>query len=279
MKAVVFGGTGVLGRQVVPRLIERGHAVRVVARAPARAHAAAALGAELCLGDILDVESVERAVAGMDVALHLATAIPKAGGVTDWTLNDRIRREGTRHLLAACARAGCRRYLQQSIAFLCGDGDRPADEGAPLAENAFLQSTHDMEALVRGSSLDWCLVRGGVFYGPDTFEDGWRSTARAGLLALPGDGAARLSLVHAIDMARAVVLAVEAAASGAIYHAVDDEPVSYRTLFGHIAALTGGPPPAAGGEPFLPGFAAANARIKRELGWTPAYPTYRSGLT
>ncbi len=279
MRIVVFGATGVLGRQVVPRLVERGHRVRAVVRAPERGRAFAAFGVELCQGDILDAESVARAVAGADAALHLATAIPKPGGAQDWTVNDRIRREGTRHLLAACERAGCRRYLQQSIAFLCGDTGTPAGEDAPLAENAFLESTHDMERLVRASSLDWCMLRGGLFCGPQTFEDGWRSAARAGTLAVPGDGRDRLSLVHVVDMARAVVLAAEAAPAGAIYHVVDDEPLSYRRLFDHMAALCAAPPPAGGGAPFLPAFAAANARITREIGWTPAYPTYRSGLT
>jgi nucleoside-diphosphate-sugar epimerase len=276
MRIVVFGATGVLGRQVVPRLVERGHRVRAVVRAPERGRAFAAFGVELGQGDILDAESVARAVAGADAALHLATAIPKPGGAQDWTVNDRIRREGTRHLLAACERAGCRRYLQQSIAFLCGDTGTPAGEDAPLAENAFLESTHDMERLVRASSLDWHAARRSVLRPADLETAG---SARAGTLAVPGDGRDRLSLVHVVDMARAVVLAAEAAPAGAIYHVVDDEPLSYRRLFDHMAALCAAPPPAAGGAPFLPAFAAANARITREIGWTPAYPTYRSGLT
>jgi len=278
MRVVVFGATGVLGRQVIPRLVERGHGVRAVVRRPSEAHALVALGVEVVQGDILDRASVMASTAGCTAALHLATAIPKPGGATDWSLNDRIRREGVRHLLDACAASGCRRYIQQSIAFLCGDEGGLADEDQALAENAFLQSAHDMETAVRASTLDWCLVRGGLFYGPQTFEDGWRAAARAGQLTLPGDGAARLSPVHVIDMARAVVLATEAAPARSIYHAVDDEPVSYRTLFGYFCAQYGMPAPAAGGEPFLPGFAASNARIKRELGWQPAYPSYRSGF-
>jgi len=278
MKVVVFGATGVLGRQVVPRLVERGHAVRAVLRDPKRSGLFAALGVEVRRGDILDAKSVEAAVTDCDAALHLATAIPKTGGAQDWSLNDRIRREGTAHLLAACERAGCKRYVQQSIAFLCGDRGAPADESAPLAENAFLQSTHDMESQVKSSTLDWSTLRGGLFYGPDTFEAGWRDAARAGALVIPGDGTARVSLVHAADMARAVVLATEDAPARSIYHVTDDLPVSFRELFTYVAALVGTAPPSTGGEPMLPAFSASNARIKRELGWEPAYPSYRSGM-
>ena len=55
---------------------------------------------------------------GCDVALHLATAIPAPGPQRDWSRNDRIRREGTRNLLAAAQEAGMRRYAQQSITLL-----------------------------------------------------------------------------------------------------------------------------------------------------------------
>ena len=279
MKVVVFGATGVLGRQVLPRLVERGHQLRAVLRRPERgARLAAALGVEICQGDILDAASVTKAVAGCNAALHIATAIPRDDGAADWSLNDRIRREGTRLLLAACAAAGCRRYVQQSVAFLCGDDAAPADESRPLAPNDFLQSTHDMEALVLASTLNWCILRGGLFYGADTFETGWRAAARTNALAMPGDGSDRLSLVHTIDMARAVVIATETAPARSIYHVTDDEPVSYRTLFTHLATVEGGAPPADGGAPFLPSFAASNARIKRDLGWSPAYPSYRSGM-
>ena len=279
MRIVVFGSTGVLGRQVIPRLLERGHQVRAVARRPEKATRWQHLGVETVRGDILDAATVDSAVRGCDVALHIATAIPHADGESDWDLNDRIRRDGTRNLLAACERAGCRRYIQQSIAFMCGDsGGAPADESRPLEGSSFLQSALDMEALVQASSLDWCMLRGGLFYGADTFEDDWRKSAAQGTLMLPGDGMHRLSLVHQVDMARAVVLASESARPRTIYHVADDEPVSYRVLFGHIAALCGGPVPATGGEMFLPPCAASNKRIKAELGWMPAFATYRSGM-
>lgn len=104
MNVVVFGATGVLGRHVLPRLLERGHTVRAIVRRDDQAERLHRLGFTAQIGDIVDAESVERAVEGCDAALHLATAIPRPGEVQDWAPNDRIRREGTQHLLAACAR-------------------------------------------------------------------------------------------------------------------------------------------------------------------------------
>jgi 2-alkyl-3-oxoalkanoate reductase len=85
-------------------------------------------------------------------------------------------------------------------------------------------------------------------------------------------------LVHVVDYATAIVLAVEAALAGSIYLVVDDRPVTQRELLGFIAARSGAAPPQAGGPAALNSCRASNARIKRELGWHPAYPTYRSGL-
>lgn len=278
MKIFVVGSTGVLGKQVVSRLLERGHAVRTVARKPEQVKQLQRLGVDAALGDILDAESMKRAATGCEVALHLATAIPKPGGAQDWAPNDRIRREGTQHLLTACQHAGVRRYVQQSTCFLYRYQPGVfADETTPLEPNPFLQSTLDMEELVQASPLDWSILRGGFFYGPNTFEDAWREALRQGTLPLPGDGSGQLSLIHQVDMATAVALAAEKASAHSIYNVVDDRPVTYKELFDYMAALTDGPSPASGGPVFLPPFACRNDRLKA-LGWTPAYPTYRSGL-
>ena len=281
MRIVVVGATGVLGRHVVSRLLERGHQVRAVVRRPKQAAKLQQMGVEAMLGDILDAASMNSAVTGCKAALNLATAIPKPGGPQDWGPNDRIRREGTRNLLAACQRAGVRCYVQQSIAFLYGDpASGLADETTPLQPNPFphLQSTIDMEELVQASPLDWRILRGGLFYGPGTFEDAWREAARQGMLQLPGDGRGWLSLVHVVDMAHAVVLATEKVPPHSIYNVVDDQPVTYKELYQYIAIQVDGPSPTPGGPVFLPSFACRNDRLKASLGWSPVYPTYRSGL-
>lgn len=280
MRVLVLGATGVLGRNVVPRLLERGHSVRAVVRRREQADALARTGVDALLGDILDPESLLRAAPGCDVALHLATRIPRNGTAEDWALNDRVRREGTRHLVAAAERNGVRRYVQQGITFIYGDhATQIVDEHTPVLQDAGrIQSAVDMEETVRASALDWCILRGGAFYGPGTGrEEAWREAAGAGTLRLPGNGDALVSLVHVVDMARAVVLAAEKAPARSLFNGVDDEPVSYRRLLGHIAAQVGAPEPGPGGAP-VRSLGCSNTLLKHTLGWSPVFPTYRSGL-
>jgi len=276
----VLGATGVLGRQVVPRLIERGHDVRPIVRSDEQVRRFERLGVRAVLGDILDPISLDRALRGCEAALHLATAIPRPGGAPDWTINDRIRREGTAHLVAACESAGVHRYVQQSIAHLVADGSTSIlDESAPVRPTAVTASAADMESIVAGSRLSWIVLRGGWFYGPGTGrDDAWRQLARTGELHLPGDGSDYVSLIHVTDMADAVALALEGGPPKAVLSIVDDAPVTYATLFHHIAAVEGGPEPRPGGVAALPSFRVTNARARAFLPWTPRVATYRSGF-
>src|SRR4051812_43865006 len=144
MRVLVVGSTGVLGRNVVPRLLERGHTVRALYRSPEQAQFLAEMGAETAQGDILDAGSLPEAARECDVALHIATAVPRTGR-GDYTLNDRIRREGTRNLLSACVQNGVRRYVQQSITLVYGEsGPTLVDESEPVRPPASSQSAADM---------------------------------------------------------------------------------------------------------------------------------------
>ncbi|HXQ52792.1 MAG TPA: NAD(P)-dependent oxidoreductase [Stellaceae bacterium] len=280
MRVAVIGATGVLGRHVVPRLVERGHEVRALVRTEAKASVLRRLGIDCVLGDILGRASLDAAVAGCAAALHLATSVPRPGAPRDYAANDRIRREGTAHLIAACRAAGVERYVQQSIAHLvAGTGDRLVDETAPMSAAGAASSAADMEAQVRASGLRWSILRGGAFYGPLTGRDEeWRGLARAGKLVLPGDGSGYISLIHEMDMADAVVLAAELAPPAALLAIVDDEPVTFRALYAHIAALEGGPEPRPGGSEGTGSFRVSNARARAALGWRPRFRSYRSGF-
>jgi nucleoside-diphosphate-sugar epimerase len=233
MNIAVIGATGSLCRHVVPRLVECGHHVRAVVRQCAQVNRLSQMGVEAVLGDILIPETLRPAVRHCDAALPLATAIPKTGQAQDRTLNDRIRRKGTHHFLAACQSNGVRRYVQQSITFLYGDsGTHIVNEGAAVQPTFIAQPALDMQSLVRASGFEWCILRGGLFYGKGTGrEDKSRKTAQAGTLQLPGDGTALISIVLVVDMARAAVMAIERAPAQSIYNVVDDEPVNYRTLY------------------------------------------------
>jgi nucleoside-diphosphate-sugar epimerase len=282
MRIGIVGATGVLGRQVLPRLIERGHTVRALIRRESEVARLRRLGVDAALGDILDPESLSKGLAGCDAALHLATAIPRAGAPNpDWSLNDRIRREGTGHLLAACRALGIERYVQQSIAHLVADGgSNLLDENAPIRPGPRTASAADMEERVKNSGLHWTILRGGAFYGPHTGRDeAWRNDARSGRLLIPADGAGYLSLIHVADMADAVVLATERGPGRSLFAIVDDQPVTYAELFSYLAGLEGGPAPQPGGPPTpWPSFRVTNARARDGLGWQPRLRTYRSGF-
>jgi len=275
----VIGASGVLGRATVPRLLEAGHQVRALVRSAAQAVRLRALGAVPVSGDILDPHSLAPLLAGCSAALHLATAIPKSRDPAAWATNDRVRREGTTNLIAACAAAGARRYVQQSIAMLQGgQGEAWADEAVTPVANRFSQSALDMEGLVQASGLDWLILRGGMFYGPGTGLDaGWRQAAREGTLRVPGDGNAFISLIEVSDMAAATVSAL-VAPPRSLVAVVDDEPARYRALFGHVAAVEGMPAPAGGGPDLWPSFRVTNRAAKALLGWRPHYRSFRSGI-
>jgi nucleoside-diphosphate-sugar epimerase len=279
MRIAVIGATGVLGRHLVPRLIERGHAVCATARKEADLERLKRVGAEAVAADIFDPESLRAALVNCDAAIHAATSIPKPTGGGDWAENDRIRREGTANLLAACRAERVRRYLQQSVAMLHITSDaRPQTEDDPIAAYDRIRSAVDMEGAVRAEPLDWCIVRGAAFYGPGTGRaEAWRSQARGGVGVLPGDGNGFISLIHVADMASAFVAVVERGQPRHVYIAADDQPATYRDLLGYVAALEGAPAPAAGGPVLLPSFRVSNAKL-RALGWAPAYPSFRSGL-
>ncbi|HUT50078.1 MAG TPA: NAD(P)-dependent oxidoreductase [Alphaproteobacteria bacterium] len=280
MKIAVIGATGVLGRHLIPRLVERGHDVRGSARNADGEGLLAGLGATPMRADILDRASLDPLVAGCDAALHVATAIPTARGTGDWAVNDRIRREGTAQLLDACAQAGVTRYLQQSVTMiLTAADDRPQTEDDETVGAGRLASSVDAETQVRASDLDWRILRGGSFYGPGTGHGAeWLEAARKPGYAMPGDGSGFVSLIHIADMAEAVAAAIETGQGRTVWNAVDDEPVRMRDLTAYVAHLAGGPAPATGGPGQLASFRVSNARLKAELGWRPRYASYRSGL-
>jgi len=254
MRIAVLGATGAAGRAFVPRAAAGGHRLST-----ARA-------------DILDPHALVALLQGCDAVVNLATSIPKPGGRGDWSVNDRIRREGTANLLAACREAGVRILVQQSVAMLhCVADDRPQTEDDAIEGYGVLASAFDMEALVRAASLDWRLVRGGLFYGPGTLrEELWLEEVRSKAFRVPGDGTAWVSPVHVDDYADALIAVLDRGRPREAYLACDDVPVRVQELYARAAARAGVPPPAAGGAQRMRSFRTSNAKL-RSLGWNPVH--------
>ena len=299
LRIFLAGATGTLGRRLVPRLIERGHHVTGATRSqPERVRA---LGAEPAILDPLDAAAVRAAVvaAEPDVVVHQLTALSGLGLARNFdkafAMTNRLRTEGTDHLIAAARAAGARRLVWQSYA-----GWPYAREGGPIkSENdeldpeppadvrKTLAAIRHLEAAVTGAEgMKGIVLRYGGFYGPGTSIDAGGQHVelmRKRRLPVGGDGAGIWSLVHIDDAAAATVAAIEGGAPG-IYNVVDDAPAPTSELLPALAVAVGAPPPRR-----LPGWlvrlmagpqalsmmtrarGASNAKARRELGWTPRF--------
>ena len=283
MRVIVFGATGVLGRALVPLLLQQGWQVRAPARFPEKAHALARAGVEIYPGDLLSQETVGRLPALMDkcqAVIHIATAIPRDfGALGAWDANTRLRTEGTRALLDAALASGVERYVQQSIVMAYVDGgERLLDEETPLdtspARAAVCGPVIAMESMVRAvppDILTWSILRGGSFVGPGTAQDNTIMRLREGTETVPCDGSSYISPVNVADMAAAIAAALQRAPGGSILNIVD-EPLRQGTYLDRLATLIGAQlPPRNRSMPCPPSFRCSNAAARVVLGWTPTH--------
>jgi 2-alkyl-3-oxoalkanoate reductase len=308
MRIYVAGATGALGRRLVPLLVAGGHQVTAMTRSPGKAAGLRAAGAEPVVADALDREAVLAVVtaARPEVVVHQLTDL---AGTTDLKRFDagfagtnRLRTEGTDHLLEAARAAGARRLVAQSFAgwpFARVGGpvkteDDPLDPDPPAELRRTLDAIRHLEAAVLGAEgIEGVVLRYGGFYGPGTsagvggymLED-----LRRGRFPMVGAGTGVWSFVHIDDAATATVAAVERGAPG-LYQVVDDDPAPVSEWLPALAAAVGARPPRRvpvwlarllGGEHGVVLMnevrGAANAKARRELGWRPAYPSWRQGF-
>jgi nucleoside-diphosphate-sugar epimerase len=308
MRIFVAGATGALGRRLVPLLVERGHQVTGMTRTAAKAAGLRAAGAEPVVADALDRDAVLAAVAAArpEVVVHELTALAE---MTDFrkldqgfALTNRLRAEGTDHLLAAARAAGARRFVAQSFAgwpFARVGGpvkteDDPLDPDPPAQLRRTLDAIRHLESAVLGAEgLEGVVLRYGGFYGPGTSagEGGFMlEDLRRRRFPLVGAGTGVWSFVHIDDAATATVAAVERGAPG-IYQIVDDDPAPVSQWLPALAAAVGARPPRrvpawvarlAGGAHGVVLMTevrgASNAKARRELGWRSAWPSWRQGF-
>jgi len=301
MKVFVAGGTGVLGRQLVPQLVARGHEVVATTTDPGRLDVLRSMGADAVVMDGLDASSAGEAVAtaAPDVIVHQMTAIspkPDLKHFDQWfATTNRLRTEGTDHLLAAAEAAGVEHVLAQSYAGWNGirrggwvkTEEDPLDmhEGTPA--NVGMRAIKHVEDAV--TAAGGAALRYGWLYGPGAMESAVEPV-RKRQFPIIGNGRGHTSWVHTYDAAAATVLAVEQRAKG-VFNIVDDEPAPVREWLPYLAELVGAKPPlrvpAWLARPLAGPVAVAvmtegrgfsNARARRELGWELRYPSWRVGF-
>jgi nucleoside-diphosphate-sugar epimerase len=220
----------------------------------------------------------------------------------DFALTNRLRSEGTDHLLAAAQASGARRFVAQSFAgwpyaragATVKSEEDPLDPDPPAAFRRTLAAIRHLEDAVLGAhGVDGVVLRYGAFYGPGTSlgEGGAHlETVRRRRFPIVGSGAGVWSFVHIDDAAAATAAAVERGAPG-VYNVVDDEPAPVAEWLPALAAAHGAKPPL-----HVPAFVgrlvagahtvalmteirgASNAKARRELGWQPRYPSWREGF-
>lgn len=281
MRIFVAGATGAIGRLLVPLLVEQGHQVTGTSRSERGVAALHAQGIDGVLADALDADRLHDAVASAapDVIVHQLTAL----GELDFAAHGRVRREGTRNLVDAARGAGVRRMIAQSISWAYVGGDGPADEDTPLDLDApgprsgTVGSVRALEEAV--TELDeHVILRYGLLYGPGTWYSTDEQVARQLRAGELNADAAISSFLHVGDSALAAVAALDWR-SGAV-NVVDDEPAPAREWLPALATALGEPaPPAGSGTRAAWQRGASNALARNKLGWTPRYPSWRTGFT
>jgi nucleoside-diphosphate-sugar epimerase len=308
VKVFVAGAGGAIGRRLVPALVGAGHSVVGMIRSPEKSDAIREWGAEPVVADALDEQAVTEAVrqAEPEVVVHQLTALPAKFNLRKFDqafeLTNRLRREGTDHLLAAAQTAGASRLVAQSFAGwpYARDGDAPKveedalDSDPPQGFRETLDTIRYLESRVLSAEgLEGLALRYGPFYGPGT------SIAEGGSLVedvrrrrvpVVGTGAGVWSFAHVDDAAGATLAAIERGSPG-VYNVVDDEPARVSEWLPALADAVGAKPPRripawlarlAVGEhgvdmmTKIPG--VSNAKAKRELAWQPRWSSWREGF-
>ncbi len=310
MKVFVAGATGALGKQLVPMLVAQGHDVVGMTRTEAKRDQIRSLGAQPVVADALDASAVGRAVgaAEPDVIVHQLTAIPPAINMRrfdrEFALTNRLRIEGTDHLLSAGHAVGVKRFVAQSNAGVvyARTGDLVKHEDAPLESDppapmreVIAAIRHLETAVVRAHWTEGLVLRYGWFYGPGTSialdpPGSQIELIRRRQLPIVGGGAGVWSFVHIKDAASATLAAIEGGPAG-IYNIVDDEPAPAFDFLPALAAAVGAKRPRqvprwlgrlAAGEVAAIAMTeirgASNDKAKRELGWRLRYPSWRQGF-
>jgi nucleoside-diphosphate-sugar epimerase len=279
MKIFLAGATGAIGRRLLPRLRAAGHSILAMTRSPVRAGQLQSLGVRAVVLDAFDRDGLAQALERErpEVVMHQLTDLT----ARDFQANNRLRIEGTRNLVDAARAAGVKRMVAQSLASAYAPGagpareDEPLDLQAPPPRGRMVEGVAALERAVAEMPVG-VILRYGFIYGPGTWyaRGGWaeRQMYRGELKV--GRGVA--SFVHVEDAAEAAMLALQWPAGPV--NIVDDEPASMAAWLTALATALSTPLPQVADDPAPRERGASNAKARRDLGWTPRYPTWREGF-
>lgn len=308
MRIFLAGGTGAIGRRLIPLLRERGHEVTATTRSKSKLETLRRDGAEPVMLDAFDRKAVHEAVieARPDVVMHQMTALATMKDFrkfeNELALTNRLRTEGTEILLEAAQSAGAKQFIAQSYSGWPNERtgsrikteDDPLDSNPPHAMKPTIEAFKKLEQIVpNAQGITGIVLRYGSFYGPGT------SVAPDGILVqalqsrqfpVIGGGAGIWSWIYIDDAARATVAALDRNESG-IFNIVDDEPAEVATWLPVLAEIINAKPPwrvpawlgrlfvgEAGLSMMTQSRGSSNAKAKRVLHWQPHYASWREGF-
>ncbi|MCE9580432.1 MAG: NAD-dependent epimerase/dehydratase family protein [Deltaproteobacteria bacterium] len=242
--AFVTGGSGFVGRALIPALVARGVAVRALARSDLAAAAVTAGGATAVRGELDDGTAMIAGMADCDVVIHAAAYAKQHGPLAEFM---RANVEGTENVLTAARAAGVRRVVHISTEAVLADG-RPiirADETRPraakpagpypltkgLAEAAAL-AAEGIEVVVVRPRFVW--GKGDTTLLPELIE-----AVTRGKFAWIGGGHYLTSTCHIDNVIEGTIAAAERGRPGEIYFLTDGEPVEFRGFITELLATQG----------------------------------------
>ena len=307
MRVFLAGATGAIGRQLVPQLVEAGHEVTAITRSEDKLGMLGDLGAEAVLCDVFDAGRLGTIVAQAEpnAVINQLTDLPQSLNPRKlgeyYAANNRVRQEGTRNLLSAALGAGVRRFLVQGSAYWYAPtgGSVKTEEAslyldAPAPIGPAVETIKEVEdAVLSANEIEGVVLRYGMFYGPGTWYAKDGDVGRQVMkrrYPMIGKGEGTYSFIHVGDAAAATVAALERARPG-VYNVVDDDPATAAEWLTVYAEALGAKRP-----PRVPAFVArlivgkalvewmlglrgvSNEKIKRELGWSPRYQSWRQGF-
>jgi nucleoside-diphosphate-sugar epimerase len=289
VKVLVTGASGFIGRAACAEFRERGHEVVALVRRPGSEPS----GTTAVRGDLTDADSLSAVLAEAwpDCVVHLAAEI---GSQRDAKKIEAVNVGGMRRLIEACKGAGSPRLVFVSTVVTGDPKGELLEEDKPLpVETPYGRSKQEGERMLGESGLPHAVIRPGHVYGPGGWyaEEIVARLRQPGRFAVVGKGDNWWDMVRVEDVASAIADAAERAPEGAVYHVADDEPITMYDFVSLTAEALGRGKPrrvpaavariAAGAGPVAATVRSArtsNARIKRELGWSPRFPSAREGV-
>ena len=294
MRIFVAGATGIVGRRLIPILIDAGSEVTAVARSPRKAAQLRKQGATPVKVDLFDPAAVEEAVMGHHTVINIATRIPsgmKAMMPGAFNENSRLRSEASQNLASGAIAARAQRFVQESFAPVYPDrGDEWIDESVAIAPASYVESVGHAESAVAEftkSGGAGVVLRFSFFYGPDSPHTlDLVKAVKSGLAPAFGGPDGYMSSIWIDDAAAAVFASLKVPAG--VYNVSDDEPVRRGDAFRLLASALGAKPPRtpprwftriAGslGETLGRSLRLSNAKFRQASGWTPSVPSVRTG--